>query len=73
MQFKLAYLAPPLSDSLFPLTYSASRVLSPLKHYFDEERCFPCVKHFKARVVRAIKASLWAHDYHSLRSLSSAS
>lgn len=47
-----------LSYSFFPLTHSASRVFSPLKHFFffDEDLCFPCVKQFKARVVRAIKA-----------------
>lgn len=64
MKFKFAHLAPPgPSLTVFFLyqgrvTYSASRVLSPLKHFFDEEWCFPCVKHFKARVVRAIKASV---------------
>lgn len=39
-----------------PLTHSASRVFSPLKHFFDGDLCFPRAKQFKARVARSIKA-----------------
>lgn len=48
-----------LSYSFFPLTHSASPCFLPFEalfFLFDEDRRFPCVKQFKARVARAIKA-----------------
>lgn len=49
MQFKFAYAAlhsgwQCFSSHLQYLPY----ILCALKHYFDEEQCFPCVKRFKA-------------------------